>query len=63
MVCQERRGAPQMVVGCPEEREVPQMVLGFLLRILMAMVCLEEWCEVVRLEEKMVGLGMEEDWS
>ena len=29
----------------------------------MAMVCLEEWCEVVKLEVRMVGLGMEEDWS
>ena len=48
---------------CQEERwEVPQVVLGFLLGILTAMVCLEEWCEVVKLEER-VGLGMEEDWS
>ena len=50
MVCQveERRGAPQMVVG-------------FLWRILVAMVCLEE-CEVMKLEEK-GGLGKVEDWS
>ena len=49
-----------MVVGCPEE---PWMVFGFLWRILMAMVCLEEWCEVVKLEEERAGPGMEEDWS
>ena len=63
MVCQERRGAPQLVVGCPEEvLEEPWMEFGFLWRILLAMVCHGK-CEVVKLEEKMVGLGLVEDWS
>ena len=52
MVCQveERSGAPQMVVGCLWWRILE-----------MAMVCLVEFLEVVRLEEMEVQ-GKAESW-
>ena len=59
MVCleEERREAPQMELGCLWEElamvclgeEVPWVVVGCLWRKELAMVCLMEECEVVKL--------------